>query len=114
MTTRELQAAANVSARQLQYWAENGFLPVKVVGHKRLYHPSDVRKAKALNALAKAGLQVRFTSDLIKGLDQFDRAVRIDRPMIIDRVLYVPTWSVRKNLSVKGLKRREFYQEKSA
>lgn len=101
MTSREMQKAARVTARQLQYWTENGMLPSKLIGHSRMYEQSDVRKAQLLRSLTKAGIQVRYAHLAIKQSHLFDRVARVDGPVIIDRVLYVPTWNARKSRQFK-------------
>jgi len=45
-----------LTARQLQWWDEQGLLPARHVGHKRLYSPREAVLAGAIWTLRRAGL----------------------------------------------------------
>jgi DNA-binding transcriptional MerR regulator len=51
MTTNEVAQATGATLRQLQWWDERGYIPVRIVGHRRDWDQRDVRIALILQRL---------------------------------------------------------------
>jgi hypothetical protein len=61
----ELCQRLGLTARQLQWWDEQGLLPARHEGHKRLYSGRDAVLAGVIGTLRKAGLgQARLQTAL--------------------------------------------------
>ena len=57
--THELMKLCRVSARQLQWWDEEGVVMPKQEGHKRLYSPEQVRRVYIVSELRRKGLSLQ-------------------------------------------------------
>lgn len=57
MTTKELVKLTGVTPRMLQYWDEQGYIPVHIEVHSRTYTPEQVQLVSRLAVLRKAGVK---------------------------------------------------------
>lgn len=56
--TSEVVKLTGATVRQLQWWDDTGLLPVRVVGHMRLYARPDVELVRVVRALRRKGLTI--------------------------------------------------------
>lgn len=70
MTTKEVAKLTGASLRQLQYWVEEGLIPVKIKGHSREWAIEDLRMADAILKLRRKRLSFRQIRRLQKKLFQ--------------------------------------------
>jgi DNA-binding transcriptional MerR regulator len=71
-----------LTARQLQWWDEQGLLPARHEGHKRLYSGRDAVLAGVIGILRKAGLgqaRVRAALQTLTARGHTDRAAPLSR-----------------------------------
>src|SRR4051794_356600 len=80
----ELCRRLGLTARQLQWWNEQGLLPARHEGHKRLYSRRDAVLAGVIRILRNAGLgQARLQAALLT-LTVPGRTMELPRYLVVD------------------------------
>lgn len=55
-STGDVSRIAGVTLRQLQWWDEQGVVEADIVGHRRLYSPSQLREIQIIAVMRRKGL----------------------------------------------------------
>jgi DNA-binding transcriptional MerR regulator len=80
----ELCQRLGLTARQLQWWDEQGLLPARHEGHKRLYSRRDAVLAGVIGTLRKAGLGQARGQAALQTLTAPGRTLELPRYLVVD------------------------------
>ena len=80
----ELCQRLGLTARQLQWWDEQGLLPARHEGHKRLYSGRDAVWAGVIGILRKAGLGQARLQTALQILTVPGRMTELPRYLVVD------------------------------
>ena len=80
----ELCQRLGLTARQLQWWDEQGLLPARHEGHKRLYSGRDAALAGVIGTLRKAGLGQARLQTALWTLTVPGRTAELPRYLVVD------------------------------
>ena len=80
----ELCQWLGLTARQLQWWDEQGLLPARHEGHKRLYSRRDAVLAGVIGTLRKAGLGQARVQAALQTLTARGRRLELPRYLVVD------------------------------
>jgi DNA-binding transcriptional MerR regulator len=80
----ELGRRLGLTARQLQWWDEQGLLPARHEGHKRLYSWRDAVLAGVIGALRKAGLGQARVQAALQTLTARGRTLELPRYLVVN------------------------------
>lgn len=84
-TTKQVSKMTGATLRQLQWWAERGFIHPEHVGHYRIWTDADVEQIKRWMLIRETS-QVSFHD-----LPKWDGEIRVlTQPTVIEGVLYIP------------------------
>ena len=71
VTTREVLRLTGLTARQIQWWDEQGIIPaLSIEGHRRRYSHQQVKLLKAVQALRAKAVTLQRCRTLIRQLEQ--------------------------------------------
>jgi DNA-binding transcriptional MerR regulator len=80
----ELCQRLGLTARQLQWWDEQGLLPARHEGHKRLYSSRDAVLAGVIGTLRNAGLGQTRLQTALRTLTVPRRTTELPRYLVVD------------------------------
>jgi DNA-binding transcriptional MerR regulator len=80
----ELGRRLGLTARQLQWWDEQGLLPARHEGHKRLYGWRDAMLAGVIGTLRKAGLGQARVQTALQTLTAPGRTPELPRYLVVN------------------------------
>ena len=80
----ELCQRLDLTARQLQWWDEQGLLPARHEGHKRLYSGRDAVLAGVIGALRNAGLGQARLQTALRTLTVPGPTTELPRYLVVD------------------------------